>query len=187
MMMDRENAKENRAWLQVFRGRLRELETRLAENDVQREELKITIEATKRLISDFSILCGETTEQDISFVGITDACRRIIRDSSGGISAVQVRDALLKNGFDLGVYSNPLASIHTILKRLEEKDEARAETRNETTFYFWQPTQPPGIANNAAPFHRKRRRRIDPVRLQSILRGSRIVSAPGSTDSDKSK
>lgn len=57
-------------------------------------------------------------------VGFTDAIREVFRASLGIVlTPVGVRNALKDRGFKLESYKNPLASIHTILKRLEKQGE----------------------------------------------------------------
>jgi hypothetical protein len=57
-------------------------------------------------------------------MGLTDACRLVTR---GGVpmTPADVRGRLLAIGFDLSKYSNDLAAIHTILKRLNGAGELR--------------------------------------------------------------
>jgi hypothetical protein len=58
--------------------------------------------------------------------GFTDAIRKVLRMSNEALTAGEIRDRLPQVGFALESYSNPLASIHTILKRLA-KTEAFAQ------------------------------------------------------------
>jgi hypothetical protein len=51
-------------------------------------------------------------------MGLTDACREILKASKEPMTPTEVRDVLIKMGYDLKKYKNALASIHTILKRL---------------------------------------------------------------------
>jgi len=51
--------------------------------------------------------------------GFTDAVREFMRRNAGlSFTAIEVRERLKTVNFDVGAYDNPLASIHTILKRL---------------------------------------------------------------------
>jgi hypothetical protein len=58
-------------------------------------------------------------------VGFASAIRSVLALHKKGLTAKQVRDAI-QNGeiMDLSAYSNPLASIHTTLRRLVEQGEA---------------------------------------------------------------
>jgi hypothetical protein len=68
--------------------------------------------------------------------GFTDAIRKVLRSSEDALSAAEVRDKLPGAGFSLEGYSNPLASIHTILKRLTPR-EVEQTTKDGKTAYKW--------------------------------------------------
>ena len=56
--------------------------------------------------------------------GFTDAIREFMRRNSGHwFTAIAVRDGLKTVNFDVGEHDNPLASTHTILKRLHARRE----------------------------------------------------------------
>jgi hypothetical protein len=65
-------------------------------------------------------LCGE---EETAPQGLTDACRSILKSTESDLTPTDVRDSLEQSGFDLGKYENPLAVIHTTLKRLAEQGE----------------------------------------------------------------
>jgi hypothetical protein len=69
--------------------------------------------------------------------GITDAIRKLFTPGLG-YTAIQVRDGLRAKGFRIDHYKNPLATIHTILKRLVKSGELHAieSDDNEPTSYF---------------------------------------------------
>jgi hypothetical protein len=56
--------------------------------------------------------------------GLTDACRMVLKAAGHPLTATEVRAQLDAMGFDLARYSNELASIHTVLKRLNQGGEA---------------------------------------------------------------
>jgi len=62
-------------------------------------------------------------------MGLTDACRLALRGAGLPLTPLEVRDRLLAIGVDLSIYSNELAAIHTILKRLNDAGEIRAVTK----------------------------------------------------------
>ncbi len=71
-------------------------------------------------------------------MGITDSCRVVLKAAEKELTPVEVREQLTKIGLDLGKYSNALACIHVILKRLVEGGEAeKLSTRNGETTYRW--------------------------------------------------
>jgi hypothetical protein len=71
-------------------------------------------------ISTLTRLCGFTPT--VTF-GLTDACRAVLRSAKEPMTPADVRDRLAGIGVELGGYANPLAAIHTTLKRLVEAEE----------------------------------------------------------------
>ena len=67
-------------------------------------------------------LCGYTPT--VSW-GFADACRAVLRSSRVPMTPAEGRDRLSGIGFDLEAYANPLAAIHTTLKRLVEAEELK--------------------------------------------------------------
>ena len=81
-------------------------------------------------------------------IGLTDACRLVLR---GGLpmTPVDVRDRLQGIGVDLSIYTNELAAIHTVLKRLNEAGEVRIVPQPSGKHaYLW---QRPAKAGNLSP------------------------------------
>lgn len=70
---------------------------------------------------------------------LTDSCRLILKSFPGPLTAADVRRELELLGFDFSHYSsNPLSSIHTVLKRLAEAGEVQAGTSREgRAAYHW--------------------------------------------------
>jgi len=57
--------------------------------------------------------------------GLTDGCRMVLMSSGRPMTPMDVRDALGACGFDMSKYTNDLAAVHTVLKRLNESGEVR--------------------------------------------------------------
>lgn len=75
--------------------------------------------------------------------GFTDSVRNVLRTNPGdAATATAVRDLLAKAGFNLSAYSNPLASIHTILKRLAKRGEVTSSMNNGQIYYRWKADVP---------------------------------------------
>lgn len=73
----------------------------------------------------FTGLMQEAIEQVMKEdMGLTDAVRKLLESNPNEwFDAIKVRDRLNQNGFDFSGYtSNPLASIHTVLKRFKRKE-----------------------------------------------------------------
>jgi len=92
-------------------------------------------------IGTLSRLCGLVPTVPM---GLTDACRLVTR-AGEPMTPAEVRDRLLAIGFDLSKYSNDLAAIHTILKRLNGSGELRFLPRASGKHaYIW--NRPPRAA-----------------------------------------
>jgi hypothetical protein len=57
--------------------------------------------------------------------GLTDAIRMVVRGAGVPMAPTEVRDRLRAIGFDVSKYTNDLAAVHTILKRLNQAGELR--------------------------------------------------------------
>jgi hypothetical protein len=83
----------------------------------------------KQTIASLTKLCGY--EPTVSW-GLTEACRTLLRSARTPLTAVELRDRLASVGFDLDRYSNALAAVHTVLKRMTESGEAAYVQQDET-------------------------------------------------------
>src|SRR5216684_6331356 len=81
----------------------------------QRAELDARLTQLMQSIGTLMKLCGFVPS--IPW-GLTDACRAVLRNAAIPMSPTEVRDRLVAIGFDLSKYSNELAAIHTVLRRL---------------------------------------------------------------------
>ena len=108
-------------------------------------------------IGTLSRLMGLTPTVPLS---ITDAVRLAIR-AGVPMTPTEVRDRLLSIGVDLSSYSNELAVIHTVLKRLNEAGEIRIIPRpGGKNQYLWaKPPKVIGIAPEIAEFLRGEKRK----------------------------
>jgi hypothetical protein len=80
-----------------------------------------SLEANATLSSDIK---GKVLELEISeATGFTSAIRQIISMSVFGVTATEIRDALVEDGFDPEKYSSMLTVIHNTLQRLERQGE----------------------------------------------------------------
>jgi hypothetical protein len=110
----------------------------------QKEELDKRVAQLQQTVSGLSALCGEEPVERQSAVqaailrnyemvlegitgkpGLTDAVRAALKAFNRPLTPVEVRDGLISLGYDLSIYGNVLASIHTILKRLVDNEEVK--------------------------------------------------------------
>jgi hypothetical protein len=92
----------------------------------QKAELDQRIAKLVQTIGSLTRLCGYTPT--VSF-GLTDGCRMVLRAAGHPMTATEVRQQLEVMGFDMSKYSNDLAPIHTVLKRLTESGQAEFVAR----------------------------------------------------------
>jgi hypothetical protein len=108
----------------------------------QRREIDARLSQLAQTIGTLSRLLGLTPTVPVS---ITDAVRLAAR-AGVPMTPLEVRERLLSIGVDLSSYSNDLAVIHTVLKRLNEAGELRLIPKpNGKNAYLWA-TPPRAIA-----------------------------------------
>jgi hypothetical protein len=90
-------------------------------------------------------------------MGLTDAIRLVVRGAGVPMTPTEVRDRLRAIGFDVAKYSNDLAAVHTILKRLNESGELRFIARGTGTHqYTWnRPSTPVVLGPDILKFMRE--------------------------------
>ena len=103
----------------------------------QRQEIDKRIAEVAQTIGTLSRLCGLVPTVPL---GLTDACRLVVRGAGVPVTPIDVRQRLQSIGFDLSKYSNDLAAVHTILKRLNASGELRLLARGNEPVkhaYVW--------------------------------------------------
>jgi hypothetical protein len=88
----------------------------------RRREIDQRLAELAQTIGTLSKLLGLTPTVPM---GLTDAVRIVVRGAGVPMTPVEVRDRLHGIGFDVSKYTNDLAAVHTILKRLNESGELR--------------------------------------------------------------
>lgn len=124
--------------LKILQARMQVAEDQRAELEIQIRETDTQIANLSKAIHRVLALLGANSGEPISELGITDAIRRVVR-SEPRMTAGQIRAELEKQGFDLSVYQNPMASIYKILTRLHKMDELEMEKEGWKTFYKLKP------------------------------------------------
>jgi hypothetical protein len=123
------------SWYENAKAELEKLQGERAELERQLEERESQIAVLKRTVNFLAPLVGEEPAPAVApegagqnagqSAGMTDSVREILRTSPEPQTASEIRDALERLGFDMKSYSNPLATIHTVLRRLTEADEVQ--------------------------------------------------------------
>jgi hypothetical protein len=136
----------------LFRCReeLGEIIDRKADLEIRIARLRETVIALGRMFGE------EFDEADA--LGLTDAIRQaFMAQQNTQLTAQNVRDRLDFMGFSLDKYGNALASIHTVIKRLLEKNEIEEvpPTREgEKVAYTWKRLRPIRVSGAPAPASR---------------------------------
>jgi hypothetical protein len=141
----------------------------MAELIIKKAEIEKRMARLKQTIASLSAMSEEDEDEDIRLyipsdieraqraaaagiarmmagrtIGLTDAVREVLKAADGWQYPTEVRDGLERMGIDTASYSNILASIHTILKRLAAKDEVEEfkDSEGKGVSYRWkmQPT-----------------------------------------------
>lgn len=102
----------------------------------QRAEMDERIAQLVQTIGNLTRLCKITPTV---VLGLTDACRLALKAAGQPLTAAEVRLQLEAMGYDTAKYSNPLGSIHVVLRRLCRSGEARFVPRKfDKPAYAWQ-------------------------------------------------
>jgi hypothetical protein len=109
----------------------REYDASLAE----RTRLDMRLAQLAQTIGGLMRLCHLTPTVSL---GLTDACRMVLKAAGHPLTAVEVREQLEAMGFDVSRYANDLAAVHTVLKRLNRAGETDFVPRaHNRTAYRW--------------------------------------------------
>jgi hypothetical protein len=95
----------------------------------ERAALDTRLAQVTESISTLNKLCGFVPTVPL---GLTDACRMILRNAGTPMTATAVRDRLAAVGVNLDRYANALSAVHTVLKRMVEGGEASTPAQDET-------------------------------------------------------
>ena len=121
------------SYLHALEEAIREYEQLLTERACIDERLSQLVQTMNSL----SRLCKLTPTVEL---GLTDACRMVLKAAGHPLTAAEIRGQLETMGFDCFRYSNPLASIHTVLRRLCRSGEASfAKQLHDKPAFSWKP------------------------------------------------
>lgn len=133
-----------KAALQEARKHYEEAKERRQRAIEEQEEAENLIARLRNTVAALSAMCGEEFAEADEF-GLTESIRMVLKTNPAGVFLPQdVKAKLDQMGFKTEKYTNILASIHTVLKRLVLKGEVDDNvTRDGKTAYRWNPVQPP--------------------------------------------
>jgi hypothetical protein len=103
----------------------------------ERSRLDIRIAHLSKAITSMSAVCNVPAPNFASMppLKLTDSCHAVVAASDRAMSPKDIRDALIDSGYELGRYSNVLASIHTVLKRLAQSGRVQVVRSNGSALY----------------------------------------------------
>src|SRR5260370_22253842 len=97
-----------------------------------RERLLKKLAALDESIAILDPVYGENWEDNVpdwalgaAELGLTDSVRLVLQSTASALSPLDVRERLIKSGYSFGDQPNPLASIHTVLKRITNGTDPR--------------------------------------------------------------
>jgi hypothetical protein len=103
----------------AYLGAKKELERLIEEEKaiaLKKAQLRDTMKALAPLVA-------PELSPDMTKISLADAIRIVIRSAGRPINALEIRGRLKDLGYDVDQHENPMASIHTALRRMEENDE----------------------------------------------------------------
>ena len=139
---------------QIIRNALDELFARhaalIAEKaalNVRRAEIDTEIAKLTPKIVSLSTVCEDIDPQselgqfllETTATGLTDGVRAVLRGNGDWMAAIDIRNSLLRLGYNLSGYANAGAAIHTVLKRLTESQEVMRgiQPKTKKTVFKW--------------------------------------------------
>ena len=148
MAEDSYQRKSGRYWMEVHERALAELAELRAQRDIKESELELLnqeIVRLEQLVSSLSPLASDADHvihvgirvEGIADMSLADACREILKQSPTYRTARGIRDSLRDSGYNLDQHTNPLASIHGVLKRFVEAKVVELLEAEGKTRYRW--------------------------------------------------
>src|SRR4029453_18741961 len=133
----------------------------------QRREIDDRLAQLAQTIGPLNCLCGFVSHLPW---GPTDACRVVLKNAGKSMTPTEVRDRLEAIGVDLSKYTNSLAAVHTVLKRLNQAQEVLFVEQPSGKFACeWRPSIRPvlfaesalaaHLVSHAAPAPRRKRKK----------------------------
>jgi hypothetical protein len=111
-----------------YKQDLEEAQKMLSKKLQERAELDMEIAQLRQDIGSLAQLCGvphldikKLFEEGLERqMGLTDACIEVLKATDEPLTPAEVKEGLIRIGFDVSAHSNILASIHTTLRRLAD-------------------------------------------------------------------
>ena len=135
------------------------LATLMAQYETADEARRKAIQEMLKVQTAIRAIYALATDEPLEFSGsLADACREALKNSTAAMTPVDVRNAIVALGYNLTKHKNPLASIHSVLKRLHESGSVKqiqtagaSKDSPSKSAYQWTPTAPPASRPSSAP------------------------------------
>ena len=137
-------------WKKVLDNAQKQLAEMRAERDildVRLNDLNTQIVQLEQVLSSLEPMASEAPHDDavrvegVAHLELAHAIREVLKMSEQYRTPRGVRDSLKASGYDLDQHSNPLASIHGVLKRFAESGEVDSLETKGKTYYRWKGLQ----------------------------------------------
>ena len=127
-----------------------DLKKRREQLEAEMHKLDAEIIQFETVIAGLAPLSGETFHEfsDIVYVKkaetltLAEIIREVLKQNPQHRTARGIRDSIKVSGYDIARHSNPLASIHGILKRMVHSGEVTKMVVKDTTYYRWKSPHP---------------------------------------------
>jgi hypothetical protein len=128
---------------------LAKAKTKLDQLVSDRTKIEKEIIDWKRVVDSLTVVSEESPDElpaDVNLderlgltMKFTDGVRKALQFTNGSLTAPQIRDQLVKIGFDFSKYKQELVPLHNTLKRLEEQGEVESvrNAQGQITGYKW--------------------------------------------------
>jgi hypothetical protein len=140
--MEPNNREYWRSVEKTARERLEELHGQIEEIDGQRVRIVREMKQLDELLGSIAPFTADRPQELIAYLmekagemSLADACRWVLQENDRYLTPINIRDMLDASNFDLSGFTNPLASIHGILKRFEESGEVATVQMGKKTSY----------------------------------------------------
>lgn len=91
----------------------------------EQEFIEAQIIGLRQTVVALSKLLGEEFDEEDA-LGLTDAIRDAFKSKADqNLTAMEARDVLKSLGYDISKYGNVMASVHSVMKRLEKNNEIK--------------------------------------------------------------
>jgi hypothetical protein len=111
---------------------LRAAEKKLEVLEARREELDLKMAVLRKEIIHLGALTHMDEARDIlADIGLSEMCETVMRWAGSPLTPVKTKQLLADFGYDIERHSNPLASIHTTLKRMMKAGKLKVVRLND--------------------------------------------------------